>query len=45
MNKQHILSAITIALCLFAVYIGHEQSNRFDAFEQWQTNFGVRFNA
>jgi C1A family cysteine protease len=45
MNKQHILGAITIALCLFAVYIGQEQSNRSDAFEQWQKNFGVKYNA
>ena len=45
MNKQNILGAITIALCLFAVYIGHEQTSQSDAFEQWMTEFGVKFTA
>ena len=43
MNKQHIIGAVTIALCVLAVYFGHHENSKLDAFEKWKVDFGVKF--
>lgn len=42
MNKQHILGAITLGICLLAVYLSHQEgAQNLNAFEQWKKDFNV----
>ena len=45
MSKQQILGAVTLALCLLAVFLGHENKIKpLGRYEQWKSEFGMQFD-
>ena len=45
MNKQHILGAVTLGLCILAVFLSHQEgAQKLGAFDQWKKDFGVTYN-